>query len=188
MTSLSTQQKMKMSLDEIQDFEHIEKICAEDNELPTLYDLADTTKLSTEMGELQDDNDKLKRTITNVLKKNDDLELTNEGLEKKLSTLKKDFKKLLKEKQNISTDLWKLQKDYKHLTHKFNENTEIITLYNWIIHIDSNSLEYVAGYGYHSESLWDTSFIKEKIAMSTYLLIITENETIYCLPYCESAK
>ena len=131
MTSLSTQQKMKMSLDEIQDFEHIEKICAEDNELPTLYDLADTTKLSTEMGELQDDNDKLKRTITNVLKKNDDLELTNEGLEKKLSTLKKDFKKLLKEKQNISTDLWKLQKDYKHLTHKFNENTEIFFIFDW---------------------------------------------------------
>ena len=60
MTSLSTQQKMKMSLDEIQDFEHIEKICTEDNELPTLYDLENTTKLSTEMGELQDDNDKLK--------------------------------------------------------------------------------------------------------------------------------
>ena len=69
MTSLSTQQKMKMSLDEIQDFEHIEKICAEDNEHPTLYDLANTTKLSTEMEELQEDNDKLKRTITNVLKK-----------------------------------------------------------------------------------------------------------------------
>jgi hypothetical protein len=69
MTSLSTKQKMKMSLDDIQDFEHIEKICAEDAGLPTLYDLSETTKLSTEMGELQDDNDKLKRTITNVLKK-----------------------------------------------------------------------------------------------------------------------
>ena len=190
MTSLSIKQKMKMSLDDIQDFEHIEKICAdaEDNELPTLYDLADTTKLSTEMGELQEDNDKLKRTITNVLKKNDDLELTNEGLEKKLSTLKKDFKKLLREKQNISTDLWKLQKNYKHLAHKFNEHTEITPLYEWIIHIDNNSLEYVSGYRYHSDSIWDTSYIKEKISMSTYLLIITENENMYCLPYTESAK
>ena len=102
--------------------------------------------------------------------------------------MKRNFKSLLTEKQNATTELWKLQKEHKHLTHKYNENTEIITLYNWIIHIDSNSLEYVAGYSYHSESLWDTSFIKEKIAMSTYLLIITENETIYCLPYCESAK
>ena len=88
-----------MSLDDIQDFEHIQNICDEDDGLPTLYDLSETTKLSTEIGDLQDDNDKLKRTITNVLKKNDDLELTNEGLEKKLSTLKKDFKKLLREKQ-----------------------------------------------------------------------------------------
>ena len=177
-----------MSLDDIQDFEHIENICAEDVDLPTLYDLSETTNLSTEMGRLQDDNDKLNRTITNVLKKNDDLEFTNDGLEKKLSTLKKDLKTLITEKQNVSTDLWKLQKKHKHLSHKFNENTEIITLYNWIIHIDSNSLEYVAGYGYHSENPWDTSFIKEKIVMSTYLLIITENETIYCLPYSESAK
>jgi len=187
MTSLSATQKLTMSLDEIDDFEDIQNVSVEDG-LPTLYELSDTSHFNMEISKLEDDNDKLKRTITNVLKKNDDLELTNEGLEKKMSTLKKDIKTLLKEKQNVSTDLWRLQKDYKHLTHKFNENTEIITLYNWIIHIDSNSLEYVAGYGYHSESLWDTSFIKEKIAMSTYLLITTENETIYCLPYSESAK
>ena len=78
-----------------------------------------------------------------------------------MSTLKKDLKTLLREKQNISTDLWKLQKDYKHLTHKFNENTEIITLYNWIIHIDSNSLEYVAGYGYHSENFGIPHLLKK---------------------------
>ena len=188
MTNISTQQKLDMNLDEIQDFEHIQNICIEDDELPTLSDLSDTTHFNMEISQLYEENDTLKRTITNVLKDNDGLDLTNDGLEKKLSTLKKDLKTLLKEKQKVSTDLWKLQKDYKHLTHKYNENTEITTLYNWVIHIDSNSLEYVTGYGYHSESPWDTSFIKEKIAMSTYLLVITENESIYCLPYYESAK
>ena len=38
------------------------------------------------------------------------------------------------------------------------------------------------------QKVWDTTYIKEKIAMSTYLLVITENESIYCLPYTESAK
>ena len=180
MTSLSTQQKLSMSLDDISDFEKSEN--------KSTFELNVTEPLKNDILELENENEKFRRTISNLLQKNGDLESTNGILNKKISNMKRNFKSLLTEKQNATTELWKLQKEHKHLTHKYNENTEIITLYNWIIHIDSNSLEYVAGYSYHSESLWDTSFIKEKIAMSTYLLIITENETIYCLPYCESAK
>jgi len=181
MTSLSTQQKLSMSLDEIQDFEKKQR-------RTTAFEEHITDPLKNDISELENENEKFRKTISNLLKKNGDLEFTNGILNKKISSMKRNFKSLLTEKQNATTELWKLQKEHKHLTHKFNENTEIITLYNWIIHIDNNALEYVAGYGYHSESLWDTTYIKEKIAMSTYLLVITENESIYCLPYTESAK
>ena len=183
MNPLSAEQKLTMSLEEIQDYENIQNINIKDG-LPTLYDLSTETK----MNDLEEKNESLKHTISNLLKKNTDLESTNNGLENKLNGLKKNFSNLFKDKQKISTDFWELQKDYKHLTHKYNENTEIITLYNWIIHIDNNSQEYVSGYRYNSDSIWDTTYIKEKIAMSTYLLIITENESMYCLPYCESNK
>jgi len=187
MTYLSATQKLNMSLDEIDDFENIQNVNVEDG-LPTLCELSDTTYFNMEISKLEEENDKLKKTISNVLEKNDNLDFENTVLQKKTDSMKQTFKSLIKEKQNTSTDLWKLQKEYTQLSHKFNENVEITTLYNWIIHKDSNSLEYASGYGYHSESLWDTSFIKEKIAMSTYLLLITENETMYCLPYYESAK
>ena len=177
MNPLSVNEKLNMSLDEIQ--EHKRK-----TEFTSLKDLSQTACIM----KLEDENDKLKSTISNVLKKNETLEFDNTRLEKKVKDVQRNLKSLLKEKQNATTELWKLQKEYKHLSHKYNENVEITTLYKWIIHIDNNSQEYVSGYRYHSDSIWDTTFIKEKIPMSTYLLIITENENMYCLPYVESDK
>lgn len=177
MNPLSVNEKLEMSLDEIQ--EHKRKM-----EFTNLRDLSQTASIM----KFEDENDKLKSTISRLLKKNETLEFDNTLLSKKFNNVQRNFKSLLKEKQNATTELWKLQKEYKHLSHKYNENVEITILYKWIIHIDSNSQEYVSGYRYHSDSIWDTTFIKEKIAMSTYLLIITENENMYCLPYVESDK
>lgn len=67
-------------------------------------------------------------------------------------------------------------------------NRNIIKMYDWIMHIDHNSMEYVSGYcslTSDSSHIWDTSYIKDKIPLSDTLLIITENESIYELPYKE---
>ena len=62
-------------------------------------------------------------------------------------------------------------------------------MHDWIIHIDSSGKEYVRGYKKNKyDRVWETSFIQHKISMSTYLLVITESETLYCLPYSESYK
>ena len=96
----------------------------------------------------------------------------------------------LKSKLNeLCIDNQKLAKDLKFTETLYNENIEIPMLFDWIIHLDSNGSEYVRGYKYNQyNSIWETSFIKHKICMSTYILIITENESLYCLPYYESNK
>ena len=97
------------------------------------------------------------------------------------------------DKQKIKNDILvetveQLRYNYKQLDNKYNEMTEITNLYDWVIHIDSDSREYVSGYRYNSPKLYDTSYILHKIPQSTYLIVITENETLYLLPYSESYK
>merc|ERR1712070_1160824 len=64
----------------------------------------------------------------------------------------------------------------------------VISLYDWIIHIDRQGLEYVIGEHEYKNKLWETSTIRDKIPMSNYLLIVTENESLYRLPYYSSYK
>ena len=130
MSTLSTEQKLNMSLDEIMIEELKEKI----------------EKLETKCDKQKFKNDILVETVDN------------------------------------------LRYNYRQLENKYNEMCEMTNLYNWIIHIDSNSKEYVSGYRYNNDKLYDTSFILHKIALSSYLLVITENESLYVLPYSESYK
>ena len=63
----------------------------------------------------------------------------------------------------------------------------IVSLYDWIIHIDSYGDEYIKGFKKYSyDRIFETSNIKTKIPMSNYLLVITENESLYRLPYYSS--
>ena len=162
--TLSTKKKLSMSLDDIQFIE-------------SQYKSSEEQKII----ELNNENESLKLTIGNLLKKNETLESEKEGLNKTLSSTLKNLRSAIKEKQNISTELWELK-------NKFNENVEIINLYNWIIHINDYSQEFISGYRHRSSNEYETSHILHKIAMSTCLIVITENESIYCLPYCESNK
>ena len=77
----------------------------------------------------------------------------------------------------------------KSLKCELEEKSEIMIMHDWIIHIDSSGKEYVRGFKKNKyDRVWETSFIQHKISMSTYLLVITESETLYCLPYSESYK
>ena len=66
---------------------------------------------------------------------------------------------------------------------KFRKNNTVLE--DWIIHIDQYGLEYITGYIHSKKKDWETSTIKERIALSDSLLIVTENESIYILPYSE---
>lgn len=162
--TLTTNKKLSMSLDDIQFVE-------------SQYRSVDEQRVI----ELSNENESLKFTISNILKKNENLEAEKEGLNKTLASTLKNLRVAIKEKQNISTELWELK-------NKFNENVEIINLYNWIIHINDYSQEFISGYRHRSSNQYETSHILHKIPMSTCLLVITENESIYCLPYSESHK
>lgn len=97
----------------------------------------------------------------------------------------------LDEKINMSLDEiqaheLKNKKIYKKpVTFNSKKNINNI-LYSWVIHIDSDSDEYVTGYRKRSNNLFETSTIKHKIPMSDHLLIITENESLYKLYYKSS--
>lgn len=162
--TLTTNEKLSMSLDDIQFVE-------------SQYRSVEEQKVI----ELTNENESFKLTIGNLLKKNQKLESEKEGLNKTLASTLKNLRSAIKDKQNISTELWQLK-------NKFNENVEIINLYNWIIHINDYSQEFISGYRHKSSNEYETSHILYKIPMSTCLLVITENESIYCLPYCESHK
>ena len=112
------------------------------------------------------------------------IEELNEELEK---SKKKNGKLIIKNNELIET---LLNKRYEHLQllNTYEEMSEMINLYDWVIHINDNSKEYVSGYRYNNPKLYDTSYILHKIPLSTYLLVITENESLYVLPYCESSK
>ena len=59
-------------------------------------------------------------------------------------------------------------------------------IYNWIIHIDIDGLEYVSGYRHNSNNIYETSNIREKIIMNDGLLVITKNDSFYKLPFLYS--
>lgn len=162
--TLTTNNKFSMSLDDIHFVE-------------SQYRSVEEQKVI----ELTNENESLKNTISNLLKKNENLENEKEGLNKTLASTLRNLRCVIKEKQNVSTELWELK-------NKFNENVEIINLYNWIIHINDYSQEFISGYRHKSSNEYETSHILYKIPMSACLLVITENESIYCLPYCESHK
>ena len=162
--TLPMNKKLSMSLDDIQFVESQYK-----------------SKEEQELIELTNENESLKTTIQNLVRKNENLETEKEGINKTLASTLKNLRNVIKQKQTISTELWELQ-------NKYNENVEIINLYSWIIHINDYSQEFISGYRHKSSNEYVTSHILHKIPMSTCLLVITENETIYCLPYCESSK
>jgi DNA repair exonuclease SbcCD nuclease subunit len=112
------------------------------------------------------------------------IEELNEELEK---SKKKNGKLIIKNNQLIET-LSNKRYEHQQLLNTYNEMSEMINLYDWIIHINDDSKEYVSGYRYNNPNLYDTSYILHKIPLSTYLLVITENESLYVLPYCESSK
>ena len=112
------------------------------------------------------------------------IEELNEELEK---SKKKNGKLIIKNNQLIET-LSNKRYEHQQLLNTYNEMSEMINLYDWIIHINDDSKEYVSGYRYNNPKLYDTSYILHKIPLSTYLLVITENESLYVLPYCESSK
>jgi hypothetical protein len=56
-------------------------------------------------------------------------------------------------------------------------------IYEWIIHVDSSNKEYVTGYRKNSNRIYETSDIIKIIPLRDSLLIVTENESVYRLPY-----
>ena len=60
----------------------------------------------------------------------------------------------------------------------------LYTLNNWEI-VNDNCYQYIEGYRENSENIYETSNIVMKIPLRDYLLVITENETLYRLPYSE---
>jgi|TARA_B110000483_G_C17779050_1_gene382863 type III secretion system FlhB-like substrate exporter len=115
-------------------------------------------------------------------------EIMIEELKEKIVKLEKKCDKQMFKNDILVETLENLRYSYKQLENKYNEMTEITNLYNWVIHIDSDSREYASGYRYNNSKLFDTSYILHKIPQSTYLIVITENESLYLLPYSESYK
>jgi type III secretion system FlhB-like substrate exporter len=115
-------------------------------------------------------------------------EIMIEELKEKIVKLEKKCDKQMFKNDILVETVENLRYNYRQLENKYNEMTEITNLYNWVIHIDSDSREYVSGYRYNNSKLFDTSYILHKIPQSTYLIVITENESLYLLPYSESYK
>ena len=115
-------------------------------------------------------------------------EIMIEELKEKIVKLEKKCDKQMIKNDILVETVENLRYDYRQLENKYNEMTEITNLYDWVIHIDSDSHEYVSGYRYNNPKLFDTSYILHKIPQSTYLIVITENESLYLLPYSESLK
>lgn len=112
-------------------------------------------------------------------------EIRIEELKEEMMKKEKKNAKLIEMNNILVETVEGLKYHNQQLNNKYNEMKEMTNLYNWIIHIDSNSKEYVSGYRYNNPKLFDTSFILHKIPLSTYLLVITENESLYVLPYYE---
>ena len=93
-----------------------------------------------------------------------------------------------KERMNMSLDEIILTEKNTMLTKENKQlgQTGIISLYDWVMHIDKYGDEYITGYKKYSDKFWETSNIKNKIPMSNYLLVVTENESLYRLPYYSS--
>ena len=98
----------------------------------------------------------------------------------------------INDKLNMTLDeiiMEELSNENKELSQLVKDTTDylIVSLYDWIIHIDSYGDEYIRGFKKYSyDRIFETSNIKTKIPMSNYLLVITENETLYRLPYYSS--
>ena len=122
---------------------------------------------------------------TNILSVYERMNMSLDEIE--IFNLKCELDKL---KRSLSEREWendKLFMETKHLKCELDEKSEIMILHDWVIHIDSCGKEYVRGSKKNKyDRVWETSFITHKISMSTYLLIITENESLYYLPYNES--
>ena len=64
---------------------------------------------------------------------------------------------------------------------------KVQTIYEWDI-VNDGQFQYIEGYREDSENLYETSNIVFKIPLKHSLLIITENESLYCLPYNHHAS
>ena len=105
----------------------------------------------------------------------------------------------INEKLNMTLDEIIMEELYNENTELYNENKElsqivndmhdysIVSLYDWVIHIDDYGDEYIRGFKKYSyDRIFETSTIKTKTPMSNYLLVTTENESMYRLPYYSS--
>jgi len=101
--------------------------------------------------------------------------------------LKQELEQMRMAMSEIEWENINLFKETKSLKCELDEKSEIMILHDWVIHIDGSGKEYVRGCKVNKyNKIWETSYIQHKISMSTYLLVITENESLYCLPYCKS--
>ena len=66
------------------------------------------------------------------------------------------------------------------------ENMEIVDLDEWIIHKTVSNNEFVSGYKFNSNDVWETSNIISKTPTQYGLFIITKTEHIYYLDYKKS--
>jgi len=118
---------------------------------------------------------------------NEKLNMTLDEIQmEELSNENKELSQLVKELSNENKELSQLVNELSQLV-KDTTDYSIISLYDWIIHIDSYGDEYIRGFKRYSyDRIFETSNIKTRIPMSNYLLVITENESLYRLPYYSS--
>tara|TARA_Y100001958_G_C20848438_1_gene291959 strand:- start:222 stop:608 length:387 start_codon:yes stop_codon:yes gene_type:complete len=108
------------------------------------------------------------------------LEETNKNLEEINKKLEKTNKCLLEDIGVLEriqlADLYKRDKGF----------TGIVDLQDWKLHKTKSGNEFVSGYIYKDEGLWETSNILSKTYVKNGLIVITKSEHVYYLPYNES--
>ena len=72
---------------------------------------------------------------------------------------------------------------YNKQSHQKKNDMDIIQIDNWKFNKTHLNNEYVSGYVYDYHKFWETSNITHKINITDGLLIITESEHIYYLPF-----
>lgn len=110
------------------------------------------------------------------------LEETNKNLE--------EINKKLEESNNcLLEDIGVLERiQLADLYKRDKEFTGIVDLQDWKIHETKSGSEFVSGYIYKDESLWETSNILSKTYVNNGLIVITKSEHIYSLPYDNKYK
>ena len=109
-----------------------------------------------------------------------------ENLEKKINDLNEEFDILNYKNKFQETELNILKKINQELYNKYIENVEIVDLECWKFHQTETNNEFVSGYRFNSNNVYETSNIISKTACKNGIFVITKNEHIYYLAYNES--